>query len=288
MREDPRRSRATAATGLLLGLVAVVVLVLGGGHDGVPAHASESSPPTERPVVSFSYATDRLRREGHAIDRVLRYTPYIAVGSPRHRDIALTFDDGPGPFTRAIVRVLRREHVKATFFVVGRWVALHPELVRLEHRYGFTVGDHTQSHAFLSLLSPAQQRTEVVGDGRAIAAAGAPYPRLFRPPYGSFDRATLKLLHHERMLMTLWSQETRDYTRPGVRAIARNATVGARPGEILLLHDGGGDRRQTLAALPKVIRALKRRHLHLVSVPRLILDDPPPRNQPQPRSLSGG
>ena len=242
MREDPRRSRATAATGLLLGLVAVVVLVLGGGHDGVPAHASESSPPTERPVVSFSYATDRLRRE----------------------------------------------HVKATFFVVGRWVALHPELVRLEHRYGFTVGDHTQSHAFLSLLSPAQQRTEVVGDGRAIAAAGAPYPRLFRPPYGSFDRATLKLLHHERMLMTLWSQETRDYTRPGVRAIARNATVGARPGEILLLHDGGGERRQTLAALPKVIRALKRRHLHLVSVPRLILDDPPPRNQPQPRSLSGG
>jgi peptidoglycan-N-acetylglucosamine deacetylase len=288
MRKDPRRSRATAVTGLALGLVALVVLVSGGAHDGPAAHASSSSPLIERPALSFSYATDRLRRESHAIDRVLRYTPYIAVGSPRHRDVALTFDDGPGPFTRAIVRVLRREHVKATFFVVGRWVAEHPELVRLEHRYGFTVGDHTQSHAFLSLLDPAQQRDEVVGDGRAIAAAGAPYPRLFRPPYGSFDQATLKLLHHERMLMTLWSLDTRDYARPGVKAIVRNATSGTAPGEILLFHDGGGDRSQTVAALPKIIRALKRRHLHLVTVPRLILDDPPPRNQPQPRSLSGG
>ncbi|MGZ4201333.1 MAG: polysaccharide deacetylase family protein [Thermoleophilaceae bacterium] len=282
------RSHATAVTGLVVGVVALLVLAVGNEHDGAPAHASTSDPLLTRPLLSFSYSADRVRRESRAVDRVLRYTPYIAVGSPRHREVALTFDDGPGPFTRRIVEVLRHEHVKATFFVVGRWVATYPDLVALEHRAGFAVGDHTQSHAFLSLLNPGQQRAEILGDAHAIATAGAPWPRLFRPPYGSFDKATLKLLHRERMLMTLWTEDTRDYTRPGARAIVRNALGVARPGSILLFHDGGGDRNQTVAALPKIIRTLKRRHLHLVSVPRLILDDPPPRTQPQPRSLSGG
>jgi peptidoglycan/xylan/chitin deacetylase (PgdA/CDA1 family) len=279
-----RRSRATALTGLAVGAVALVLIAAGGGRSG---NTGTRLDPLPAPL-HFPFSVEHREREAGAIDRVLRYTPYIAVGSARRRDVALTFDDGPGPYTAAILRVLRREHAPATFFVVGRQVALYPSLVKLEEQEGFVVGDHTQNHPSLGSLRPKVQRAEIFGDAQAIASAGAPWPRLFRPPYGSFDGHTLSLLRRGRMLMTLWSVDTRDFARPGVRAIVAAAAAGARPGAILLLHDAGGERSQTIAALPKIVHLLRRRHLHLVTLPRLILDDPPPRDQPKPRSLSRG
>jgi hypothetical protein len=79
------------------------------------------------------------------------------------------------------------------------------------------------------------------------------------------------------MLMVLWSVDTADYTRPGVARIVYTAVSGAHPGAIILMHDGGGPRAQTIAAVPKIVRALRRHHYRLVTVPRLLLDDPPPR-----------
>jgi peptidoglycan-N-acetylglucosamine deacetylase len=279
-----RRSKATALTGLAVGAIALVFIAAGNGH-GPPRPQPAFTLP---PPLHFSFGVARQEREGRAIDRVLSYTPYIAVGSPRRRDVALTFDDGPGPYTRAILRVLRAEHAPATFFVVGRQVPLYPDLVKLEQREGFVVGDHTEDHPYLGKLPLRAQHSEIQDAADAVATAGAPWPRLFRPPYGSFDAQTLALLRRGRMLMTLWSVDTRDFARPGTKAIVAAARAGARPGAILLLHDGGGQRSQTVAALPKIIRMLRHNHLHLVTVPRLILDDPPPRNQPKPRSLSGG
>ena len=88
--------------------------------------------------------------------------------------------------------------------------------------------------------------------------------------------------------MVLWTTDTEDYQQPGVDAIVRNALAGARPGGIILMHDAGGDRSQTVAAIPQIVRELRRRGFRLVTVPRLILDDPPPRNQPLPDQLAGG
>jgi peptidoglycan/xylan/chitin deacetylase (PgdA/CDA1 family) len=116
---------------------------------------------------------------------------------------------------------------------------------------------------------------------------GGPKPTLFRPPYGSFNATTIRELKRLHLLMILWSVDTDDYLLPGVPAIVQSALAGARPGAIILMHDGGGNRTQTIAALPTIIRKLRARGFHLVTIPQLLLDDPPPPGQPLPPSLAG-
>ena len=150
------------------------------------------------------------------------------------------------------------------------------------------VGDHTEGHPKLGLLPRPQQRDQIVSQAEWLHKLGAPRPRLFRPPFGSFDARTFRVLRHNRMLMVLWSVDTNDYRQPGVKVIVRRALQGTKPGAIILLHDGGGARSQTIAALPEIVKKLRERHLKLVTVPQLMLDDPPPRGQPLPHYLSGG
>ena len=222
-----------------------------------------------------------------AVDRVLAYTPYVSAGSRRRKDVALTFDDGPSPFTPRILAILRREHVPATFFQVGRSVRADQGIGRDIVRAGLPIGDHTQTHPLLDKLSEGAQRSEIEGAANAIAGEGAPFPRLFRPPYGSFDAATLRVARSHHMLMVLWTVDTKDFSQPGTQRIAYTALSGARGGAIILMHDGGGPREQTVAALPRIIHGLERRRFHLVTVPQLIADDPPPHGQPAPHNLAG-
>jgi peptidoglycan-N-acetylglucosamine deacetylase len=226
-----------------------------------------------------SLAAREVRAENAAIDRTLAYTPYVRIAGAQHREIALTFDDGPGPYTPQVLAILQREHVPATFFEVGileRYFNASTTAIAAD---GDTIGDHTEVHAPMSRLSPAKQRAQLLEQASAIERYGASFPRLFRPPYGLWNSATLALLHRYRMLMVLWTVDTSDYRRPGVPAIVDAAVHGARPGAIILLHDAGGDRSQTVAALPKIVSALRRRHYQLVTVPRLLLDNPAPRVQ---------
>ena len=226
-----------------------------------------------------SLAAREVRAENAAIDRTLASTPYVRIAGAQHREIALTFDDGPGPYTPQVLAILQREHVPATFFEVGileRYFNASTTAIAAD---GDAIGDHTEVHAPMSRLSPAKQRAQLLEQASAIERYGASFPRLFRPPYGLWNSATLALLHRYRMLMVLWTVDTSDYRRPGVPAILDAAVHGARPGAIILLHDAGGDRSQTVAALPKIISALRRRHYQLVTVPRLLLDNPAPRVQ---------
>ena len=193
------------------------------------------------------------------------------------REVALTFDDGPSPYTPAIIAILKRLHVPATFFQVGTSIARYPQFARTELETGLGIGDHTVTHPFLAALSAQAQRAQIIDAARQIHMYGAPYPRLFRPPYESFDPTTVRLLRGDRMLMVLWSVDTRDFSRPGVGAIVATTFAEVRPGAIVLMHDGGGPRAQTVAALPRVIRGLRRRGYRLVTVGRLLLDDPPAR-----------
>ena len=114
-----------------------------------------------------------------------------------------------------------------------------------------------------------------------------PRPVLFRPPYGSFDSTTLRELRRLHLLMVLWSVDTDDYEQPGVPTIMGRALEGAHPGAILLLHDAGGTRAQTVAALPLIIEGLRKRGLKPVTVPQLLHDDPPPAGLPMPSNLAG-
>jgi peptidoglycan/xylan/chitin deacetylase (PgdA/CDA1 family) len=203
------------------------------------------------------------------------------------REIALTFDDGPSPFTPQILAVLERFHAKATFFEIGREAHAYSRFTTRLARAGMVIGDHTEAHPTMGLLSASAQASELDDAASAIRAAGAPRPLLFRPPYGSFDATTLGLSRARGMVMVLWTVDTSDYARPGVERIVYTALSGARPGAILLFHDGGGDRAETVAALPRTIARLRQRGYSLVTVPELLHDDPPPIGQPSPVSLTG-
>jgi peptidoglycan/xylan/chitin deacetylase (PgdA/CDA1 family) len=295
-----RRARLRAVALLALAFVAGAAALIAGtdgpGHS--TAHAHENAAPPPPPAgpgpahrggtgAAPTGAAERAA-EARALRRVLQRTSYISVGSRRRKDVALTFDDGPGPSTRQILRILRDDHVPATFFVVGRAVQRDPAAVRAELAQGDAIGNHTEDHPPMGLLSPAAQLAEVQGAAEALRRAGVPRTPLFRPPYGSFSASTLSILKKLQMLMVLWTVDTKDFSMPGVQRIVYTALSGARGGAILLMHDGGGDRRETAAALPRIIRLLTKRGFHLVTVPQLVRDDPPPRNQPPPRSLSGG
>ncbi len=267
----PGRKLALASVALLGACTTVLVLA------PPTVDRPRVTPPVRYPPPPLTVREARLAaREHAAINHVLTYTPRVFSGGPRVREVALTFDDGPGPFTPAVIATLKRFHVPATFFQVGTAIAGFPQLARSELLAGFGVGDHTETHPFLAALPPAAQRTQIVGEARRIHDYGAPYPRLFRPPYESFDPTTARIVRAADMLMVLWSVDTKDFSRPGIASIAATAFAQVRPGAIILMHDGGGPRGQTVAALPRVISGLRRRGYRLVTVGRLMLDDPPP------------
>jgi peptidoglycan/xylan/chitin deacetylase (PgdA/CDA1 family) len=235
-----------------------------------------------------SFAATEHGAENAAINKTLAYTPYVRIAGAQHREIALTFDDGPGPYTPRILSILEHENVPATFFEVGVLETYFHASTAVIAARGYPIGDHTESHAPMGKLSPKDQRTQLLEQISATGRYGVPFPRLFRPPYGSWDNATMKLLHRYRMLMVLWTVDTGDFRRPGTPAIVHSAVSGARPGAIVLLHDAGGDRSETVAALPKIIRALRSRGFRFVTVPRLLLDNPPPHDQQISAVLGAG
>ncbi len=271
---------------LAAGIVAIVASGSGTGRPGRSVVAAPSLDPGLTVGLAVHHgARHRSRRhpasDARAIDSVLRHTPFVVGGTRRRRVIALTFDDGPGPYTEQIVRILARMHAAATFFVVGQQLGDFSAGLRDEIRHGFVVGDHTESHAWLIRLSASGQYAQIHDAAIRIERVGAPSPRLFRPPYGCYDAQTLAVLRRLHMLMVLWSIDPGDWRRPGTPAIVEHVLSASRPGGIVELHDGGGDRSETVAALPAIINGLRRRGYQLVTVPQLLsLDAPPPHQRP--------
>jgi peptidoglycan-N-acetylglucosamine deacetylase len=228
---------------------------------------------------SGSFEARELAAENAAINRTLSYTPLVRIAGTEKREIALTFDDGPGPYTPGVLAVLERKHVPATFFEVGSMLRYFSASTSAIVAKGDPIGDHTELHQPMSQLSENDQRSELLDQAAAISQYGAPFPRLFRPPYGVYNSRTLALLHKYGMLMVMWTVDSGDYLQPGVATIVKTVVSGARPGAIILMHDAGGDRQETIDALPLIINRLRARGYRLVTVPRLLLDDPAPRDQ---------
>lgn len=294
--QEPHHRRRRALALILFGVAAIIVLIAissgGGGATSQPTAAGAGSfygrIQTLAGGGTGSFAGNELAAENAAIDRTLAYTPLIQIAGSQHREVALTFDDGPGPYTPQVLSVLQRENVPATFFQVG-------DLQRYFHAstsqilaLGDPIGDHTFSHAPMSHLSYAEQQKQLLDQISVTRQYGVPFPRLFRPPYGYWNKETLTLLHKYRMLMVLWTYDTEDFKLPGSAAIVQRVVGNARPGAIFLMHDAGGNRSETAAALPEIIRGLRAKGYKLVTVPKLILDNPPPRNQQVPAGGSGG
>lgn len=282
-----RRRRAAGALGVLAAVALLIGIMAGAG--GGPAAARHVAAlgtgyfaelRTLAGAGPGSFTAAQRSAEAAAINRTLRSTPYVRVAGAQHREIALTFDDGPGPYTPAVLAALERAGAPATFFEVGVLERYFHAATSAIVARGDPIGDHTENHAPMTRLSLRDQQRQLLEDATALGALDAPFPRLFRPPYGLWNANTLRLLDRYRMLMVLWTVDTGDYQAPGVATIVRRAVQGARPGAIILLHDAGGNRSETVAALPRIIAALRRRGYRLVTVPRLLLDNPAPADQP--------
>jgi peptidoglycan-N-acetylglucosamine deacetylase len=222
----------------------------------------------------------RSKLEALARDR----TPLYCGG--RHgRYVALTFDDGPSRYTPRVLRLLRRARARATFFVIGSRAAARPDLVRAESLLG-AVGNHTWTHPRLASLARRDVIRQLLRTQAAIVrATGGVRPILFRPPYGVGTPAETAAVHALGLVDVRWSADSLD-SRPGANAgrVVRNVTAELRPGAIVLLHD---IYPWTVAALPRILRALRARGLTPVTIPELVALDPPAHAQLVPVRPSG-
>ncbi|MEV1315786.1 bifunctional polysaccharide deacetylase/glycosyltransferase family 2 protein [Micromonospora arborensis] len=253
-RRDPRAHWLLLLLGLLLLLAALTVngLVSGlGGGSGAPAADGRPAPDVPATVGS-----------GGPVLRLDRAEP-VSRALP-DRTIALTFDDGPDPrWTPQVLDVLRRHGAHATFFVVGARVNEHPELVRRILAEGHEIGSHTFTHADLAEVSPWRRDLELSLTRKAVASATGREVTLFRPPFSSVptaltgpEYAALRAAAGNGHVAVLADLDTRDWQRPGTDQIVRAATPKRGRGAVVLMHDGGGDRTQTLAALDRLLPAL--------------------------------
>jgi cellulose synthase/poly-beta-1,6-N-acetylglucosamine synthase-like glycosyltransferase/peptidoglycan/xylan/chitin deacetylase (PgdA/CDA1 family) len=189
--------------------------------------------------------------------------------------IALTFDDGPDPrWTPRILDVLHRHNAHATFFVIGSRVNEHPDLVRRMLAEGHEVGSHTFTHADIATLPGWRRDLEIALTRKAISSATGLRPTLFRPPFSSGpdaltapDLSALRAAAAAGHLAVLTDRDTNDWRRPGVNAIVASvAPTDRRAGVVVLMHDGGGDRSQTVAALDRLIPQMTKRGFRFTTI----------------------
>ncbi len=192
------------------------------------------------------------------------------VPDPGSRVVALTFDDGPWPGqTDRILDILAEHDVRAGFFMIGYLAERYPELAMRVAEEGHVIGNHTQSHKILSRESRESVREQIVEGNRALKATTGVTPEWFRPPGGALSPKVLEEAQRENLKLVMWNVDPRDWRRPGVQPMLEDLLSHIRPGSVVLLHDGGGDRRQTVQMLPLLIEELKERDYTFVTLDEL-------------------
>jgi peptidoglycan-N-acetylglucosamine deacetylase len=216
-----------------------------------------------RGTVRGSIARVRLLR------CVVRGPSFVVRGSRSKKIVALTFDDGPSAYTRSVLRILDRENVRATFFVVGQMVRGRGALLREMLRAGHEIANHSWNHANLAAGGPSSSRQLAATSGLIQRLTGF-RPCAFRAPYGAVGRDLIARARGLGMATIGWDVDTHDWTRPGSRAIYRTTITRARRGSIVLMHDGGGPRANTFDALVPIIRTLRARGYRFATVAELL------------------
>ncbi|HVW46198.1 MAG TPA: polysaccharide deacetylase family protein [Solirubrobacterales bacterium] len=180
--------------------------------------------------------------------------------------VALTFDDGPSEYTEGFLKVLREKDVPGTFFEIGEEMPGRAAIMRRILAQGDEIGDHTMTHAEL----PGYE--EIAGAAERIRQYTGFRPCLFRPPGGAVDPAVIATAGSLGMKTIIWDVDPRDWSLPGTAEIYSNIVDNAKPGAIILMHDGGGPRDETLAALPQIIDTLRARGYSFDTVSALLGD----------------
>ncbi|WP_221357893.1 polysaccharide deacetylase family protein [Streptomyces beigongshangae] len=198
---------------------------------------------------------------------LVRHEPFLRM-SGRGRSMVLTFDDGPDPrYTPDILRVLRAHDVRAMFFVCGGMAADNKDILRRMSDEGHVVGNHTWSHPLLTRLSRSAIRSQMERTCDVVQEAYGERPGWFRAPYGAWNRAAFQIGADLGMEPLAWTVDTLDWTTPGARTIERRVVRGAAPGVVVLAHDAGGDRSQSVRALREYLPRLLDSGYH-ITVPR--------------------
>ena len=249
--------------GLLgIGLLGASLLAMSGcGQNKVEtaAQAVEQATPTVRPKPTPTPGpTPRPKKPGIALYKI----------ETKQKVFALTFDDGPDPsYTPHIVRILKQKNAPATFFMVGKMVRAHAPTGKLVVQGGFPIGAHTWTHP-MKTKSPVMEieRTDAMLKEKLNVV-----PTMFRPPYGILKNGLAREASKRSEDVILWSSDSADWKHgTGSAAIHHNVMRNLAPGGIALLHDGGGNRSATVAALPGIIDAIRNRGYKLVTVPELM------------------
>lgn len=184
--------------------------------------------------------------------------------------IALTFDDGPWPVsTPQILEILSKEKIRATFFVLGQPLQNYPQIAKQIVAKGHAIGNHTWHHWYHKLDATTSAKEIDATDALIYKTTGIK-THLFRPPGGLLNNGVVDYAKKKKYFVALWSSDSMDYNRPSVPSLVRNVMKNARPGGIVLMHDGGGDRSHTVKALPIIIAQLKKQGYKFVTVPELL------------------
>ncbi|MDR7037745.1 peptidoglycan/xylan/chitin deacetylase (PgdA/CDA1 family) [Methylobacterium sp. BE186] len=188
------------------------------------------------------------------------------------KKIALTFDDGPDPtWTPQVLAVLKAEGVKATFFELGEMVNAYPEQSRAVLADGHQLANHTFDHQDLALLSDAQIQTEIQNTQNAIFNTTGTRPVYLRPPYGSIDQQAETIIERDGLKTVLWTVDPEDWNTPGTNTIIQRVMSQASDNGIILMHDGGGNRSQTVDALDNIIDGLRAQGYEFVTLDKVPL-----------------
>lgn len=241
-----------------------------GGHPGAGrpgAGAGEGAGhgiPGRSPATGASHAPDP-GSSGHERHTGNGKPVYHVNDGPKA--IALTIDDGPNAiYTPQVLRLLEKHRVTATFSMIGIQVGAEPAIAREVAAAGHVISNHTWRHLDLAWLSPTAVVAEMDRATDAIHRATGQAPRVFRAPYGAWSTAVLRRCEQTGMTPLDWSVDPRDWARPGVPAIVANIMRNTRTGSIILEHDGGGNRAETVAALGIVIPRLLDAGYHFVAI----------------------
>lgn len=203
-----------------------------------------------------------------------KYSETFKFRGPEVKQVALTFDDVPDPrFTPRVLDELKKQGVKATFFIVGSRAKKHPDLVRRIHREGHVIGNHSFSHPLFKNRSVAQFQSEIQRTERIIQSIVGYKPKLIRPPYGEINEGQVKWAKQNGYKIINWNVDSLDWKGIDKDKVKKNVLSAVVPGSIVLQHAGGGlgsTLNGSIEAIPEIIQTLRKRGYHFVSLTELL------------------
>lgn len=262
----PEERRTVLRLALALGAATAVHMIAAdpagtpvrpGGEPPAPAAGPTSAPQPAPGAYRLRPMTSTAPPRFRPANPPVRTRPFEELPELGRDAMVLSFDDGPDPrYTPDILATLRRYGVRAMFFVCGEMAAANPDLLREMAGDGHVVGNHSWSHPLIPKLSRGAIREELGSTSEVIERTLGGPPLWYRAPYGAWNRNSFEIGAALGMEPMAWTVDTLDWTTPGTDAIVRRVEKGAAPGVVVLSHDAGGNRSQSVAALRRYLPAL--------------------------------